>query len=161
VLSTQGIQETLDQAVANGRMLRRDAEDVTRGLVEAGRRQTQLVVADIEQLLGRGRSERGGAAGTISGAAGTIGGAAGTARALAGSAAEAAGDRVLREVDRARRVARVGPAFPILNYEDLTAEQVIDRLGDLTPAELRKVRDHERRGRDRTRVLDAIGRALK
>jgi hypothetical protein len=154
VLTTQGIQETLDQAVANGRMLRRDAEDVTRGLLEVGRRQTQLVVADIEQLLGRGRTERGGAAGAI-------GGAAGTARALAESAAEAAGDRMLREVDRARRAARVGPAFPILGYEDLTAEQVVDRLGDLTPAELRKVRDHERRGRDRTRVLDRIERALR
>ena len=46
-----------------------------------------------------------------------------------------------REVDRARRAAGVGPAFPILGYDDLTAAQVIERLGDLGAAELRKVRD--------------------
>ena len=43
-------------------------------------------------------------------------------------------ERVLREVDRARRVAGVGPSFPILGYDDLTAAQVNDRLGDLDAA---------------------------
>ena len=45
---------------------------------------------------------------------------------VAGSA-----ERVLREVDRARRAAGVGPSFPILGYDDLTAAQVNERLGDL------------------------------
>jgi polyhydroxyalkanoate synthesis regulator phasin len=65
-------------------------------------------------------------------------------------------DRVRREVDRARRVTGIGPAFPISGYESLSAAQVQARLGDLTPAELRKVRDYERRNANRKTVLASI-----
>jgi polyhydroxyalkanoate synthesis regulator phasin len=65
-------------------------------------------------------------------------------------------DRVRREVDRARRAAGLGPAFPISGYEGLTAAQVQARLEDLTPAQLRKVRDYERRNANRKTVLAAI-----
>ena len=68
---------------------------------------------------------------------------------------------MLREVDRARRADRRRPAFPILGYDDLTAAQVTDRLGDLTPAELRKVRDYEKRNANRKSVLAAIEQKLK
>jgi len=70
-------------------------------------------------------------------------------------------ERVLREVDRARRVAGVGPSFPILGYDDLTAAQVTERLGDLSPAELRKVRDYEKRNANRKSVLAAVEQKLK
>jgi hypothetical protein len=69
-------------------------------------------------------------------------------------------DRVLREVDRARRVAGLGGSFPILNYDDLTAAQVVERLEGLAPAELRTVRDHERRNANRKSVLAAVERRL-
>jgi polyhydroxyalkanoate synthesis regulator phasin len=69
-------------------------------------------------------------------------------------------DRVAREVDRARRVVGVGPSFPILRFDDLTAAQVSDRLTDLSAAELRKVRDYERRNANRKSVLAAIERKL-
>jgi polyhydroxyalkanoate synthesis regulator phasin len=65
-------------------------------------------------------------------------------------------DRVRREVDRARRASGIGPSFPISAYESLTAAQVQARLDDLTPAELRKVRDYERRNANRKTVLAAI-----
>jgi polyhydroxyalkanoate synthesis regulator phasin len=65
-------------------------------------------------------------------------------------------DRVRREVDRARRATGIGPAFPISGYEGLTAAQVQARLDDLTPAQLRKVRDYERRNANRKTVLAAI-----
>ena len=55
-----------------------------------------------------------------------------------------------------RRTAGVGPSFPITGYDDLTASQVQTRLGTLSPAELRKVRDHERRSAKRKTVLQAI-----
>jgi hypothetical protein len=35
-----------------------------------------------------------------------------------------------------------------------------DRLGDLTPAQLRTLRDHERRHANRKSVLSAIDKAL-
>jgi hypothetical protein len=69
-------------------------------------------------------------------------------------------DRVMREVDRARRAAGLGSSFPITGYDDLTAAKVADRLDGLTPAELRAVRDHERRNANRKSVLAAIERRL-
>jgi hypothetical protein len=50
----------------------------------------------------------------------------------------------------------VGPNFPITAYDDLTADQVVGRLSGLTPAELRKVRDYERRNANRKTVLNSI-----
>jgi polyhydroxyalkanoate synthesis regulator phasin len=76
---------------------------------------------------------------------------------LLDSLVAAPADRVLREVDRAKRVAGLA-AFPIDGYDDLTAAQVIDRLDGLTPADLRVVRDHERRNANRKTVLAAIER---
>jgi hypothetical protein len=67
----------------------------------------------------------------------------------------------LATADRARRVAGVGPNFPITGYQDLTATEIQRRLGDLTPPELRKVRDYERRHGNRKTVLTAIEAKLK
>jgi hypothetical protein len=60
----------------------------------------------------------------------------------------------------ARRVTGLGPTFPIDDYEDLTAAQVADRLDGLSVAQLRQVRDHERRNANRKTVLSAIERKL-
>jgi hypothetical protein len=127
-LTSDRLQETVDDAVRRGRMTRKDAEELLSTLVAAGRAQTEALVADVEQLLGRG----------------------------------GAGDAVLRTVDRARRRvgASVGGNFPILGYDDLTAAQITKRLTDLTPAQLRKVRDYERRHGARKSVLSAIERKL-
>ncbi|MGH2948599.1 MAG: hypothetical protein ACRDPC_20475 [Solirubrobacteraceae bacterium] len=62
--------------------------------------------------------------------------------------------------DRVRRVTGLGPSFPIAGYDDLTAAQVTERLTDLSAAELRRVRDHERRNANRKSVLTAIERKL-
>jgi len=62
--------------------------------------------------------------------------------------------------DRARRAAGIGPSFPVTGYDDLTVAQVQGRLGDLSPAELRKVRDYERRHANRKMVLSAIEEKL-
>jgi polyhydroxyalkanoate synthesis regulator phasin len=67
---------------------------------------------------------------------------------------------MLREVDRVRRVAGLGPSFPITGYDDLTAAEVTARLGELAPADLRKVRDYERRNANRKTVLAAIDHRL-
>ena len=66
-------------------------------------------------------------------------------------------DRVIREVGRA---AGLGSSFPIAEYDDLTAAQVTNRLDGLAPAQLRAVRDHERRNANRKSVLAAIDRKL-
>jgi hypothetical protein len=67
---------------------------------------------------------------------------------------------LLREVDRARRAAGLGASFPIEGYDDLTAAKVADRLDDLSVAQLRQVRDYERRNANRKSVLTAVERKL-
>ena len=69
-------------------------------------------------------------------------------------------ETLLREVDRARRAAGLGSSFPIAGYDDLTAAQVTERLEGLSTAELRQVREHERRNANRKSVLAAVERKL-
>ena len=64
-------------------------------------------------------------------------------------------------VEGARRATGLGAPFPIRGYEDLTAAEVADRLEGLSRAELRQVRDHERRNANRKTVLTAIERRLR
>jgi polyhydroxyalkanoate synthesis regulator phasin len=61
---------------------------------------------------------------------------------------------------RAKRVAGMS-SFPIEGYDDLTAAKVTAQLDGLTPAELRKVRDYERRNANRKSALAAIEQKLK
>ena len=60
------------------------------------------------------------------------------------------------QIDKARRATGIGSSFPIAGYDDLTAASARDKLDGLTPAELRKVRDYERRNANRKTVLAAI-----
>jgi len=131
ILTRERIAETLEDAVRRGRMTREDAEELTASLIGIGRRQAQDLLTDVESLLGMGRRRT-----------------------------SERSDALVRQVDKARRAAGLGPAFPILGYDELTAAQVADRLSDLSPAELRKVRDHERRNANRKSVLTALDRAL-
>jgi polyhydroxyalkanoate synthesis regulator phasin len=147
MLTRERIEETVEEAVTRGSMTRDAAQDLISGLVDRGRRQTTDVLSDLEQLLGRSRGSD----------------VAARARKQVGDAtarARDAGDQVLAQADRARRVAGVGPSFPILGYDDLTASQIQARVATLTPAELRKVRDYERRNANRKSVLNAIESAL-
>src|SRR5205085_946507 len=121
-------------------------------LLDRGRKQTNDVLGDLEQLLGRGRDEIGDVRKRGSRARRDAEDATSKMRARV----REAGDVALAQADRVRRTAGVGPSFPILGYDDLTAAQVQGRLDGLTPAELRKVRDYERRNANRKSVLDAV-----
>jgi hypothetical protein len=121
MLPTDRLRDAVEDAVRRGRMTRADAEELLQALISAGRRQTEDVLADLEQLLGRQRADR------------TKGGGSG------------GGD---------------GDAFPIAGYDDLTAGQITSRLEGLSPAELRKIRDYERRHGNRKTVLSAVERRL-
>jgi polyhydroxyalkanoate synthesis regulator phasin len=156
MLSRGRIEDALDEVVKRGRMTRDDATQLGQALFTVGRQQTDDLMKDLEQLLGRRRSQLEARTGNVGkrsvdaarGARKSVGQAAGAARKAA--------DPLLVQADRARRAAGVGPSFPITGYDDLTAAQIQTRLQTLTPAELRKVRDHERRRGNRQTVLDAI-----
>jgi polyhydroxyalkanoate synthesis regulator phasin len=131
VLTAEGVKATLDDAVRRGRITSKDAAELSQSLLSAGRTQADGFRSDLEQLLGKGRSR-----------------------------AALSSDRVLQEVDRARRRVGVGPAFPIALYDELTASQIVSRLKDLTAPQLRKVRDYEKRNDARKSVLSAIEKQL-
>lgn len=118
-LTTDRLQDAVDDAVRRGRMTRRDAEELLTTLITTGRQQTEALLADLERLVGR---------------------------------------RVRTDVGAGPRAS--GSAFPIADYDDLTAAEINKRLKDLTPAQLRKVRDRERQGAGRKSVLAAIERRL-
>ncbi len=140
VLTSERIQEVLDDAAERGRVTRSDANELAAQLMSRGRQQTDQLLADVERLLGRGRQQLG--------------------PATRGSRWSESIDLLVRSADRARRSVGVGQTFPILGYDDLTAAQVQVRLDGLSPAELRKVREYERRHANRKSVLASIDKAL-
>jgi polyhydroxyalkanoate synthesis regulator phasin len=149
VITTDRLQETVDEAVRRGRMTRQDAEELVQNLYAIGRRQAQDTLTELEGLVERSAKE------TRRQARARVKDVGAAARRAPGT------DRALRTVDRVRRAAGLGPAFPVIGYDDLTAAQVKERLEDLNSAELRKVRDHERRNANRKSVLTAIERKLQ
>jgi hypothetical protein len=156
MLSRDRIEEVLGEAVDQGRITARDAQRISAGLVKRGQKQTSDVLRDLEGLFdkGRGRVE-----GRTAGARKAASGAAGRARKQATGArgrAVRTASPALAQVDRVRRGAGVGPNFPIMGYDDLNATQIQGRLSSLTPAQLRKVRDHEKRNSKRKTILSAI-----
>jgi polyhydroxyalkanoate synthesis regulator phasin len=149
VITADHLQETVDEAVKRGRMTRDDAEELVANLVQIGRLQAQDAISDLEGLVERSASQ------TRRLARVRVSRVAAAARHAPGT------DRAMRAVDRARRAAGLGSQFPISGYDELTAAQVKARLGELSSAELLKVRDHERRNANRKSILAAIEKQLR
>jgi len=63
-------------------------------------------------------------------------------------------------VEAARRIAGLGPEFPIAGYDDLTAAEVAGQLDGMSDADLRKVGEYEKANANRKTVLGAIERKL-
>ena len=51
--------------------------------------------------------------------------------------------------------------FPIEGYDELTVEEISGRLGGLSAEELRVVRDHEERNKNRDTVLEQLDRKIR
>ena len=73
-------------------------------------------------------------------------------------AISAPADRVLQEVKAA--IGGGEDEFPIAEYDELTAAQIVSRLSELETADLRRVRDYERRNANRKTVLNAVDTRL-
>jgi len=156
-LSRDRLQEVVDDAVKRGRMTRGDANELVSRLVSRGRQQTDDLIKELERLLEQTRKQvEAQVDSRVTPARRRAEQAAGRAARRARSAAEPA----LAEADKLRRRAGVRSSAPITGYEGLNAAQVKARLGDLKPAELRKVRTLEKRGKARKSVLDDIERRL-
>jgi polyhydroxyalkanoate synthesis regulator phasin len=146
------VQEVVDDAVKRGRMTRADANELVSNLVSRSRKATDDLIRDLERLLEQARKE-------VEARGATTRRQATRAAGRVGRAARDAADRPLAEADRLRRrTGAPGPA--ITGYDQLTAAQVRSRLTDLKPAELRKVRTQEKRGKARKGILDAIEKRL-
>lgn len=184
-LTTDRLQDTVDDAVRRGRMTRKDAEDLLTALISAGRAQSEALLADLEQLLGRGPGMRIRTAEHAETVRRTVDAARRRVARGGGEAAEpeaakpaetetrkpapkaapkppapkeSAPEPATSEAAAPKRASRGG--FPIEGYDDLTAAEIAKRVKDLTPAQLRKVRDREQAGRARKSVLAAVDRKL-
>jgi len=140
MLTRDRIQEILDDAASRGRVTRKDANDLVAELVRRGREQSDELVGDLESFVGKGVEQL----------------EAATRRARKAEPV----DRLVRSADRARRVAGVGPSFPILGYDDLNAGQVQSRLSELSKPELRKVLTYERNNANRKSVTGSLEKAI-
>ena len=148
-ISRDRLQEVIDDAVRRGRMTRGDADEMVGRLVTRGRDQADDLLGQLERLLAQVRE------------------APARARQQAGARAQEAHKRAVKAVDkplagadRVRRAARV-PGFPITAYDQLTTRQIDRRLQKLSRAELRRIRDYERRNKARKGVLRAVDRKLQ
>ena len=156
MLTRERIEEALTEAVDRGRMTTADAQTLATGLLDRGRKQTNEVMKDLEGLLSRGRYE---VEGRTSACARRP--AAPWERRAARRRARAAVPCAQRRGRSPRPIAPGarpgwGRTSRSPRYDDLTADQVVSRLTTLTPAELRKVRDYERRNANRKTVLNSI-----
>jgi polyhydroxyalkanoate synthesis regulator phasin len=132
LLTRRHIEEVVDDAVRRGRMTRDDAQQMLQTLLQRGAKQTDDFLADLERLLGRGRGLQ-----------------------------EQSPRPSRAQRTRASRTRRPSANLPITEYDELSAAAVQERLDGLTPAELRKLRDYERRHANRKTVLDPIEKRLR
>lgn len=144
MLTRDRIEEALADAVSRGRVTADDAQELATTLIERGRRQTNDVLGDLEQLLAvkAGKAKR-----------------AATSHARKATKTPAAKAAKAPAKPKAPAKAPGGPG--IAGYDDLNAKQVQERIADLTPAKLRKVRDYELAHANRKTVLRAIDQRLK
>lgn len=159
-ISRDRLQDVVDDAVRRGRMTRTDADEIVSRLVTRGREQADELINQLERVLAQLRQ-------APDRARQQVGGRAQKAREHVESRAERARKLAIKELDkplagadRVRRAARV-PGFPITAYDDLSVRQIDRRLQELSRAELRRVRDYERRNKSRKGVLRAVERKLE
>jgi polyhydroxyalkanoate synthesis regulator phasin len=153
-LSRDRLQEVVDEAVSRGRMTRGDANELVSKLVTRGRKYSDDLIRDLEKLIEQARRE-------VDTRTEPARRQATRAAGRAARAARDVADPALAEADKLRRRAGVAARSPITAYDQLTAAQVKSRLGDLSAADLRKVRTQEQRGKARKSVLKEIDKKLK
>jgi len=148
-ISRERLQEVVDDAVRRGRMTRGDAEEMVGRLVTRGRDQAEDLLSQLERVLAQVREAPGRAKQQV-----------GDRAVRARKRAVKAVDKPLAGADRVRRAARV-PGFPITAYDQLTIRQIDRRMQELSRAELRRVRDYERRNKGRKSLLRSLDRKLE
>ena len=55
----------------------------------------------------------------------------------------------------------VNGGFPIANYDELNVGEIAERIDDLTAAEIREVREYEKRNKNRETLIEQLDRKLK
>jgi hypothetical protein len=62
---------------------------------------------------------------------------------------------------RLRLVESEGAGFPIAGYDELNVKEIGDRLDGMSAAEIRTVREYEKRNKDRETLIEQFDRKLK
>jgi hypothetical protein len=80
--------------------------------------------------------------------------------------AETATRNVERVTDMTRRTAAAGVAsanggFPIAGYDDMNVAEISDKLDGLSEEQLKRVREYEKRNKNRDTLIEQIDRKIK
>ena len=59
------------------------------------------------------------------------------------------------------RLVESGVGFPIAGYDELNVAEISERLDDLTAAQVREVREYEKRNKNRDTLIEQLDRKLK
>jgi hypothetical protein len=86
-------------------------------------------------------------------------------RTLVGESVDAYTDLVYAPLDYYRQGLRLveseGKWFPIAGYDELNVEEIGDRLEGMSAAEIRMVREYEKRNKNRETLIEQFDRKLK
>jgi hypothetical protein len=55
----------------------------------------------------------------------------------------------------------IGSGFPIVGYDELSVEEIKNRLDGLTAAQIREIREYEKRNKNRETLIEQFDRKLK
>jgi hypothetical protein len=59
------------------------------------------------------------------------------------------------------RLVESGVGFPIVGYDELNVAEISERLDGLTAAQVREVREYEKRNKNRDTLIEQLDRKLK
>jgi len=160
LLTRERIRETLEEAAERGWLARRDADQLVAELIRRGRRQTDEVLIRAEAVLARAH-ERPEPRESGLGQPWLKGGAYERRDAAVRHAPHCEHLERPHKAGRADRGRDEAIPCPISNYAELTVAQVSARLDELTAAQLRQMREYERRHANRKSLLERIERQLE
>lgn len=142
------------------------ARRATETWIEAFRKQTELNQRMVQRLYGEAEGQTGAFQGLVEDWMGTYTAPFFNPFAYYREGLETTSRNVERMTDMTRKSAMAGATwtnggFPIVGYDEMNVSEVSERLDALSVEELERVRDYERRNKNRDTVIEQIDRKIR
>ncbi len=142
-------KRVVDHAVAQQERNVRFAREIFDGTAREIRHQAESNRALTQELIERAETQRD------------------TFQTLVGESADAYRDLLYTPLAYYRQGLRLvegevnGAGFPIAGYDELNVKEIADRIGALSAAEIRTIREYETRNKNRESLIEQFDRKLK